>query len=54
MGRAASRDRLTLVALPTSIPELVTTIAAQRRGESDLVVGNLSALTCSTAWPATP
>ena len=31
----------TLVALGTSLPELVTTIAAQRRGESDLVVGNL-------------
>ena len=32
---------VTLVALGTSVPELVTTIAAQRRGESDLVVGNL-------------
>ena len=32
---------LTLVALGTSLPELVTTIQAQRRGESDLVVGNL-------------
>jgi cation:H+ antiporter len=32
---------LTLVALGTSVPELVTTIAAQRHGESDLVVGNL-------------
>jgi cation:H+ antiporter len=32
---------LTIVALGTSMPELVTTIAAQRRGESDLVVGNL-------------
>jgi cation:H+ antiporter len=31
----------TLVALGTSLPELVTTIQAQRRGESDLVVGNL-------------
>ncbi|HCT79051.1 MAG TPA: sodium:calcium antiporter [Micromonosporaceae bacterium] len=31
----------TLVALGTSLPELVTTIAAQRRGETDLVVGNL-------------
>jgi cation:H+ antiporter len=31
----------TLVALGTSVPELVTTIAAQRRRESDLVVGNL-------------
>src|SRR5687768_14090833 len=32
---------VTLVALGTSLPELVTTVAAQRRGESDLVVGNL-------------
>jgi cation:H+ antiporter len=31
----------TLVALGTSVPELVTTVAATRRGESDLVVGNL-------------
>jgi cation:H+ antiporter len=31
----------TLVAVGTSLPELVTTVAAQRRGESDLVVGNL-------------
>jgi cation:H+ antiporter len=31
----------TLVAVGTSLPELVTAVAAQRRGESDLVVGNL-------------
>lgn len=31
----------TLVAVGTSLPELVTALAAQRRGESDLVVGNL-------------
>ncbi|MEU8661649.1 calcium/sodium antiporter [Actinoplanes philippinensis] len=31
----------TLVALGTSLPELATTVQAQRRGESDLVVGNL-------------
>jgi cation:H+ antiporter len=31
----------TLVAVGTSLPELVTTVAAQRRGQSDLVVGNL-------------
>ncbi len=31
----------TLVALGTSLPELVTTIQAMRRGEADLVVGNL-------------
>jgi cation:H+ antiporter len=31
----------TLVAVGTSLPELVTAIQAQRRGESDLLVGNL-------------
>jgi cation:H+ antiporter len=31
----------TLVALGTSLPELVTTVQAMRRAESDLVVGNL-------------
>ena len=31
----------TLVAFGTSLPELVTAIQAQRRGESDLLVGNL-------------
>jgi cation:H+ antiporter len=31
----------TLIALGTSLPELVTAVQAQRRGESDLVVGNL-------------
>jgi cation:H+ antiporter len=31
----------TLVALGTSLPELVTSIQAQRRGEPDLVIGNL-------------
>ncbi|GAB2712019.1 calcium/sodium antiporter [Nocardia thraciensis] len=31
----------TLVALGTSVPELITTIQAQRRGETDLLVGNL-------------
>lgn len=29
------------VAFGTSLPELVTSVQAQRRGESDLVVGNL-------------
>ncbi|MCU7731015.1 sodium:calcium antiporter [Actinoplanes sp. KI2] len=47
---AALADRLgapqvivgfTLVAIGTSVPELVTAIQAQRRGESDLLVGNL-------------
>jgi cation:H+ antiporter len=31
----------TLVAIGTSLPELVTAVQAQRRGEPDLVVGNL-------------
>ncbi len=31
----------TLVAIGTSLPELVTSIQAQRRGEADLLVGNL-------------
>jgi cation:H+ antiporter len=31
----------TLVAVGTSLPELVTSVQAQRRGESDLVIGNL-------------
>jgi len=32
---------LTLVAIGTSLPELATTIAAARRGETDLIAGNL-------------
>lgn len=32
---------LTLVAIGTSLPELATTIAATRRGETDLIAGNL-------------
>lgn len=32
---------LTVVALGTSLPELVTTITAARKGESDLLVGNI-------------
>jgi cation:H+ antiporter len=32
---------VTVVALGTSLPELVTSVAAQRRGQTDLVVGNL-------------
>jgi cation:H+ antiporter len=31
----------TVLALGTSVPELVTALAAQRRGETDLVIGNL-------------
>lgn len=32
---------LTIVAVGTSLPELATTVAAARRGEGDLVVGNV-------------
>lgn len=32
---------ITIVALGTSLPELVTAIAAARRGQSDLVIGNV-------------
>lgn len=32
---------LTVIAFGTSLPELVTTIAAARKGESDLLVGNI-------------
>lgn len=32
---------LTLVAIGTSLPELVTSVAAARRGEDELIVGNL-------------
>ncbi len=32
---------LTLVAVGTSLPELVTTVLAARKGETDLIVGNL-------------
>ena len=32
---------LTIIALGTSLPELVTTIAAAKKGESDLLIGNI-------------
>ncbi|MFI7148452.1 sodium:calcium antiporter [Nonomuraea sp. NPDC050022] len=41
MGLSAQIVGFTLVALGTSLPELVTSIQAQRRGDSDLLVGNL-------------
>ncbi len=40
-GVPATVVGFTLVALGTSLPELVTAIQAQRRGEADLLVGNL-------------
>lgn len=41
LGVPAEVIGFTLVAIGTSLPELVTAIQAQRRGEADLVVGNL-------------
>lgn len=40
-GASPQMVGFTLVALGTSLPELVTAIQAQRRGDGDLVVGNL-------------
>ncbi len=41
MGISERIISLTIVALGTSLPELVTTINAARKGESDLLVGNI-------------
>ncbi|WP_283137082.1 sodium:calcium antiporter [Rhizohabitans arisaemae] len=41
LGVSAEVVGFTLVALGTSLPELVTSIQAQRRGDGDLMVGNL-------------
>jgi cation:H+ antiporter len=41
LGVSAEVIGFTLVAIGTSLPELVTAVQAQRRGESDLLVGNL-------------
>ncbi len=41
LGLAAGFVGVTIVAVGTSLPELVTVIQSARRGESDLVVGNL-------------
>lgn len=40
-GLSAEFVGFTLVALGTSLPELVTSIQAQRRGDGDLLIGNL-------------
>lgn len=40
-GLSAEVVGFTLVALGTSLPELVTSIQAQRRGDGDLLIGNL-------------
>lgn len=41
MGISERIISLSIVALGTSLPELVTTITAARKGESDLLVGNI-------------
>ena len=41
LGVSEALIGLTLVAIGTSLPELATAIAAARRNENDLVVGNL-------------
>lgn len=41
LGLASGLVGLTLVAVGTSLPELVTAISAARHGEPDLIVGNL-------------
>lgn len=41
LGLSKAIIGVTLVALGTSLPELVTAIAAARRGHSDLVIGNV-------------
>ncbi|WP_412542911.1 calcium/sodium antiporter [Longispora sp. K20-0274] len=41
LGVPATVIGFTIVALGTSLPELVTAIAASRRGDTDLLVGNL-------------
>ncbi len=41
LGLAQGFVGLTLVALGTSLPELVTSIAAARKGEDELIIGNL-------------
>lgn len=41
LGLAEGFVGLTLVAMGTSLPELVTVVAAARRGEDELVLGNL-------------
>ena len=36
---------LTIVAIGTSLPELVTSVVASKKGESDIALGNAVALT---------
>ena len=41
MGMSERLIALTVIAFGTSLPELVTTIVASKKGEQDLVVGNI-------------
>ena len=41
LGVSEKMIGLTIIALGTSLPELVTSIAASRKGESDLAIGNI-------------
>ena len=41
LGMSEAVIGLTVVAIGTSLPELVTAVAAARRGENDLIIGNV-------------
>jgi cation:H+ antiporter len=41
IGMSERLVAMTIVALGTSLPELVTTVVAARKGEADLAVGNI-------------
>lgn len=41
LGLSEAVIGLTVVAIGTSLPELVTAVAAARRGENDLIIGNI-------------
>ncbi len=41
LGLSEAVIGLTIVAIGTSLPELVTAVAAARRGENDLIIGNV-------------
>ena len=41
LGVSAKMISLTIIALGTSLPELVTSITATRKGEHDLAIGNV-------------
>ena len=41
MGVTNTNIGLTLVALGTSVPELAASLSAARKGESDMIIGNI-------------